>query len=411
MDPEDYSELIAHLAPVPRTEVVSVHAAIGRRIGTEVVATRSVPAFPTSAMDGFALDEAALTAAGNGAAITVVGDTPAGHAAAPLHPGSAVRVMTGAPVPAGSEAVVPVELTDAEQTGPAPSTIRIASLPETASEGWNIRSVGEDICAGEVVLSAGERLTSAGVGTLVMLGIDEIEVLAPARIGLVVTGDELRTHEAQTPSDEPDAPGDDAVVATAATDPTILNSNLPMLAAALRATGADVREAICDDDPSQLLSVLTDMDGAVDLVLTTGGISAGAYEVVRQALEGNCSSFDRVGMRPGSPQGYGRFAGLPLLHFPGTPQGAFLAFHLFARSLLTGRTLRTRWKKGLCAGPAISRHSRAVLLRPGAFTAAGEIQVEPRSRLRDFAAAEAIVRVSPGTDELTAGTVIDYLDC
>ena len=392
MDPEDYSELIADLAPARRTEVVAAHEAIGRTVSADIVAVHPVPAFPTSAMDGFALDEAAWAAAARGEEITVVGDTPAGHESAPLSPGCAVRVMTGAPVPTGAEAVVPVELTDAEPTGPAPATIRLASVPETARDGWNIRSVGEDIASGEVVVAAGARLTSAGVGTLIMLGIEEVEVFTAARVGVIVTGDELRTH-------------------AEATGPTIFNSNLPMLVSALSAIGVEVSEAICGDEPAELLGLLNAMEDEVDLVLTTGGISAGAFEVVRQALETEHSTFDRVSMRPGSPQGHGRFGTLPMLHFPGTPQGAFLAFHLFARSLLVGRPLRSRWKKGLCAGPGPARHGKAVTFRPGGFTDTGEIASAARSRLRDFAAADVIVRIPQGTGEIPAGSVIEYLDC
>jgi molybdopterin molybdotransferase len=393
VDPEDYSELIADLAPARRTEVVAAHEAIGRTVSADIVAVRPVPEFPTSAMDGFALDEAAVAAAGRGEEITVVGDTPAGHESAPLSPGCAVRVMTGAPVPTAAEAVVPVELTDAEPTGPAPSTIRLASVPETARDGWNIRAVGEDIAGGEVVVAAGARLTSAGVGTLIMLGIEEVEVIAAARVGVIVTGDELRAHAAE------------------ATGPTIFNSNLPMLVSALSATGVEVSEAICGDEPDQLLGLLNGMEDEVDLVLTTGGISAGAFEVVRQALESEHSTFARVGMRPGSPQGHGRFGTVPMLHFPGTPQGAFLAFHLFARSLLVGRPLRSRWKKGICAGPGPARHEKAVTFRPGGFTDTGEIAAAARSRLRDFAAADVIIRIPQGTGETPAGSVIEYLDC
>src|SRR5699024_10494023 len=127
VDPEDYSERIADLAPARGAALVAPPEATGRTVSAAFVAVRPVPAFPTSAMDGFALDEAAWAAAARGEEITVVGDTPAGHESAPLSPGCAVRVMTGAPVPTGAEAVVPVELTDAEPTGPAPATIRLAS--------------------------------------------------------------------------------------------------------------------------------------------------------------------------------------------------------------------------------------------------------------------------------------------
>lgn len=415
MDPEDYCDLLAELAPPFGTEIVAAREAVGRTTVDDVVAAHSVPAFPTSAMDGFALDREALTAARQGEDITVVGDVPAGHDAVRLRRCSAVRVMTGAPIPTGAEAVVPVEFTDAQPTGPAPQSLRVCSLPASADRGWNIRSVGEDIAVGDVIVPSGSRLTAAGVGTLAMLGIGGVAVRRRPRIGLIVTGDELRTGESAAPTAgaEAHAPaaGDGTASSSEETGPTVRNSNLPMLSAAITALGGEPVEAICRDDTSEFLNALRGMEDDVDLVLTTGGISAGAFEVVRQSLEGRHSQFLRLGMRPGSPQGYGRFGSLPLLHFPGTPQGAFVSFHLFARSLLSGRTLRARWTKGIYSGPDLDEHSRAVAFRPGSYTDTGEIRDLGRSRLTNFAAAEVIVRIPRGTGTLTAGSVVDCLEC
>ena len=317
MDPEDYSELVAGLAPDLRTETTPIRNAVGRITGTDIIAPRSVPDFAASAMDGFALDGAALNAARIGDPIRVIGDIPAGHRAVALQPGCAVRVMTGAPVPTDAEAVVPVELTDARQTGPAPETIRIDSLPSSVPPGWNIRAIGEDMKRGDPVLTAGERITAAGLGVLAMLGITEVETIRTPRIGLIATGDEIQVTD----------PTDDTPTEAAAA--SIFNSNLPMLAAAVGGLGAVPIEATSRDDAEELISVLTSMQAEADLVVTTGGISAGAFEVVRQALESDHSTFGRLDMRPGSPQGFGRFGTLPLIHLPGTPQGAFVAFHLF----------------------------------------------------------------------------------
>ena len=411
MDPEDYSELIAGLAPDLRTETTPIRNAVGRITGAGITAARSVPDFAASAMDGFALDGAALNAARNGEPIRVIGDIPAGHRAVALQPGCAVRVMTGAPVPTDAEAVVPVELTDARQTGPAPETIRIDSLPGPVPSSWNIRAIGEDMERGDTVLAAGERITAAGLGVLAMLGIAEVETIRTPRIGLIVTGDEIQAID----------PTDDTP--TEATAASIFNSNLPMLAAAARGLGAEPIEATSRDDADELLSLLTSMQAEADLVVTTGGISAGAFEVVRQVLERDHSTFRRLDMRPGSPQGFGRFGTLPLIHLPGTPQGAFVAFHLFVGSLLTGRSLRQRWRKGILAGPSLRQHGNAVTFRPGTFTESGEILAADRARLPNFASADVIIRIPRGTGsehdsdsprssgELSAGTVIDYLEC
>jgi molybdopterin molybdotransferase len=405
LDPEDYCELIAALAPNLHTETTPVRSALGRTRATDISAPRSVPGFAASAMDGFALDGDALNSARDGKSIRVVGDTPAGDPAVTLQTGCAVRVMTGAPVPTDAEAVVPVELTDAQQTGPAPDVIRIDSLPETVPAQWNIRAIGEDMSRGDIVLTAGQRITSAGVGVLAMLGVTEIDVVRRPRIGLIVTGDEIQGTD-QTGESRTEA-------ATAA----IFNSNLPMLAAAVRGFGADPVEATCSDDADELRGVLTTMSTEADLVVTTGGISAGAFEVVRQVLEPDHSTFRRLAMRPGSPQGFGFYGTLPLIHLPGTPQGAFVAFHLFVGSLLTGKLLRQRWRKGILAGPDLRPHGNAVTFRPGTFTESGEILPADRAKLPNFATADVIIRIPAGTDaprgsaELCAGTAVDYLEC
>ncbi|RBP64196.1 molybdopterin molybdotransferase [Brevibacterium sanguinis] len=400
MEPEDYDRLLADLRPRPTSEVVGLEAALGRRTAHEVRAPQSVPRVPTSAMDGFALDAAALAAARSGGEVSVVGDIAAGRPYVVLEQGTAVRVMTGAHVPSGAEAVVPVEFTDAQPAGGVPSTIRIADLPADLPSGWNIRRVGEDVGAGTVVLAPGDLITDAGTGLLAMLGIAAVDVTRPLHVGLIVTGDELG------------AP--DAVVADAsAQSPAalILNSNLPMLEAAIASAGASAHTRVCGDDPEAFLQVLEELSADTDLVITTGGISQGAYEVVRSALEGAHSTFGRVAMRPGGPQGHGRYRGTPLLHFPGTPAAAHVSFHLFARTLLGAGPLANRWRKAVAAGDDLSGHPRGVSLRPGVFTPNGEVEAMPRSRLHDFARADAIIRVPRAPAAFRPGDVVDILPC
>lgn len=393
MEPEEYCRLILASAPQRTEETIPTMSGHGRIAAEDVIADSPIPGFATSAMDGFALDETALTSARTGAEVDVRGDIPAGARPVDITPGTAVRVMTGAQVPATAEVVVPVEYTDAERTGPAPDRIRISSWPKGARPGWNIRAVGEDTGSGDTVITAGEVINSAGVGTLAMMGRETIRVRRPLTIGLIVTGDELVTDSATS------------------SQPFIHNSNLPMLSSAIAAAGAIPVERSCGDDPAVFRQIVDELRDSVDLIITTGGISAGAFEVVRQELGDEHSTFLRLSMRPGGPQGHGRIAGVPLLHFPGTPTGAFLSFHLFARSVIAARPLASRWRKAVYTGPEITGHSTAVSLVPGRFTAGGEIAAFDRSRLRDFAGAEVIIRVPRAPEAIRHGEVITVLDC
>ena len=388
VEPEDYCRLIARDLPVG-VETVPLAEAVGRILARDVAADAPIPGFATSAMDGYAFDAQALGVARTGAPITVAGDIPAGHPPVQIPAGCAVRVMTGAQVPDTAEAVVPVELTDASRTGAVPDTVVVAGLPERLRAGWNIRDVGEDTALGDVVAIGGQRLNAAGVGTLAMLGITDVEVLRRPRIGLIVTGDELRG---------PHAAG-----------PTIPNSNLPMLAAAITAHGGTAVPATSGDDPAEFLTALDRLAPDVDLVITTGGISAGAYEVVRAALDGESSQFLRVDQRPGGPQGYGQRAGIPLLHLPGTPSGAYLSFHLFVRSLLSGIPLGERWQRAVYTGPELAGHRRGMSLVPVTLAADGCVVPAARARLRDFAAADAILRVPGAPAVIADGDIVDIL--
>ncbi|MCF2588253.1 molybdopterin molybdotransferase MoeA [Brevibacterium sp. UCMA 11752] len=393
MEPEEYCRLIISSAPPHTVETIPTASAIDRTAAADVIADAPIPAFATSAMDGFAFDESALDSSRAGAEVALSGDIPAGAVPVDIAPGTAVRVMTGAQVPSSAVAVVPVELTDAEATGPAPEHIRVPSWPTRLHAGWNIRRVGEDTQVGDAVIRSGETISSAGVGTLAMMGRETVSVLRPLTIGLIVTGDELRTG------------------LTTSVQPFIHNSNLPMLSSAITAAGAIPVERSCGDDPDAFLQIIDELSGRVDLIITTGGISAGAFEVVRQALSGDHSSFLRLALRPGGPQGYGRCGDVPLLHFPGTPTGAFLSFHLFARSLLEARLLGSRWKKAVYAGPDIIGHNKAVSLLPGRFTTAGDVEALDRSRLRDFAAADVIIRAPRAPGTIRTGDIIAVLDC
>ena len=320
-------------------------------------------------MDGFAVRSGDLSGT-SVVELPVVADLPARPGeVAPLAPGTAVRIMTGAPIPQGADLVVPVEHTDAAPDGPAPARVRIG-VDASRESGRHLRGRGEEIARGAVLAEAGDRVGPGLIGLARTLGLAQLTVTAPPRVSVVVTGDEL-TEDA--------APGQEG---------TVRESNGTMLAAALAADGCTARMLRSGDDPAALAEVLAEAEQDADLVLTTGGIGHGAYDVVKELLGPrgrNSSEFVHLALRPGGPQGAGRLpGGTPVVHLPGTPVGALVGYHLFVRPLLPGGAIaphrlaledpeglvaRSRRRDGLVvlAGRAVTGEQgrRAVQLLPG----------------------------------------------
>ncbi len=220
--------------------------------------------------------------------------------------------MTGAPVPDGATAVVPVEATDGRTD--------VVTITVPSVEGRHIRRAGEDVAAGTTVLRAGQVVTPAVVGLAAALGLHALSVIPRQRVLVISTGSELV------------APG-------AALRPgQIYESNSLMLAAAIREAGADVVAAVtASDDVAQFTAVLDRYAAESDLIITSGGVSAGAYEVVKDAF-GRAGDqgveFVKVAMQPGMPQGAGRVAGTPIVTVPGNPVSALVSFEVFIRPAL-----------------------------------------------------------------------------
>ncbi len=327
-DPWDWRELLRERIQLvaPAVQVPLAEAA-GRLLAAELRSPEDVPALALSAMDGFAVRRSELTAPGE-SVLPVSGDLPArpgGAVQLPLK--HALRIMTGAPVPRGADAVIPVEDTDADPFGPSPGRVTIRSSA-TVPPLRHIRTPGEEIARGEVLAARGERIGAGLIGLAATLGLGALPVRERLRVGVVVTGDELVGGGA------PGVPGD-----AAPADGAIRESNGTMLAAALAEEGARPRVRSSSDDPGELLRVLEQMADC-DLVITTGGIGHGAYDVVRSALGprgAGTSRFEHLALRPGGPQGCGRLpGGTPVVHLPGTPVGALVGYHLFVRPLLPG---------------------------------------------------------------------------
>ncbi|MFJ4169101.1 gephyrin-like molybdotransferase Glp [Paenarthrobacter sp. NPDC089714] len=288
--------------------------ALGRALAVDLHAPRSLPPFDNSQMDGFAVRTSDL--ADGGAVLKVAAPIPAGAAPEALRPGFAVPIMTGAMIPEGADAVVPIEKA-VPDTFPAPGADAEVRLPATAP-GTFVRNVGSDIAEGQLALAAGTQLGPAQLGLLAAFGLTTVEVRRPVRVLLVTTGDEVVE------------PGQSLTAGK------IFDSNGTLLEASMRQAGLEVvRTGISDDHPESLLAVLRGHAAQVDLMVTTGGVSKGAYEVVRQALAAEDVDFVPVAMQPGGPQGIGRFQGVPFLGFPGNPVSCLVSFEMFLRPALS----------------------------------------------------------------------------
>jgi molybdopterin molybdotransferase len=308
----EHQGIVASLVQPVSPTSVPLRVAAGRVLARGYVAGLALPSFDNSAMDGYALRAADVAAAGTAdpVRLPVTEDIPAGRLdVPPLAPGTAHRIMTGAPLPAGADTVVQVELTDG-----GTEVVAISAAPRT---GTNIRYAGEDVEAGQQVLTTGITLGPAQLGLLAALGIAEVQVLPPVRVLVLSTGSELV------------APGTPLRLGQ------IYDSNGLILAAAVDSCGAqsELLRFVADDVAQFHAALATRLDD-VDLIVTTGGISAGAYEVVKDALANTEVAFAKVAMRPGMPQGAGIYRGIPIVTFPGNPVSALVSFEVFLRPVL-----------------------------------------------------------------------------
>ena len=291
--------------PLPRVtcDLAESH---GLALAEDVVAPHDVPPFANSAMDGFAV--LATDVARTPVDLEIIEDVAAGNVAAKaVTAGSAVRIMTGAPMPAGADTVVPVE--DSETDG---STVRLlAGRPS----GANVRAAGGDLRAGDLVMEAGTRIDATKLAVLASLGISPTVRRRPV-VAIFSTGDELRSP--QTRDLEPGA---------------IRDSNRPLIHQLLLELGCDVQDlGIVPDDAQALRGTLEHGFPEADLIVSSGGVSMGDRDLVRQVI-GDIGSVDlwKVAVKPGKPFAFGRVAGRPFFGLPGNPVSVFVSFEQFVR--------------------------------------------------------------------------------
>ncbi|MGC5165596.1 gephyrin-like molybdotransferase Glp [Luteimicrobium sp. DT211] len=398
---------VALVEPLPIVDL-PLDEAVGAILARDLVALLDLPPFDAAAMDGYALRRADAAGA---ATVTIIGEAAAGTTFdGVVGPGEAVRIMTGAPLPDGADVVVPVERTSARTFAPdgdAPPDERHVTVPAlTADDRAHVRRRGEDVAADAVVANAGTVVSARLAALAAALGHGTLPVHRPPVVAVLSTGDEL------TPAGAPLAPG------------RIPDSNSVLLAGAVRGAGARaVRTGGVPDTPAALAAAL---DGAVragaDLLVTTGGVSVGAHDVVRALLArlpgdaaaepGAATDADvaAVGMQPGKPQALARWRGVPWVAAPGNPTGAYASFELFVRPMLARlRGVRgpepTDESRVVAAGWRSPRGRQQIV--PVRLDDAGRVApVGDGHRLSALARADGLAVVPADTHEVDVGDAV-----
>ena len=394
---EEHQRVVAELIAARPAATVGLAEAEGLVLAADVIAPLSLPVFDNSAMDGYAVraEDVAGASDENPVKLPVADDIPAGRTdPLTLAPGTAHRIMTGAPLSAGATAVVPVEMTDG---GIETVTIRAAPTP-----GQHFRRAGEDVTAGTTVLRAGQPVTPAALGLAAALGIGELTVIPRQRVLVMSTGSELVSAGTEL------RPGQ------------IYESNAIMLAAAVREAGGEVvASPTSSDDVAQFRAVLQGYAGQADLIITSGGVSAGAYEVVKDAFggSGDAVEFVKVAMQPGMPQGAGRINGCPIVTLPGNPVSALVSFEVFIRPALRaamGLPQAHRPRRGAVLTDSLTSPRGKRQFRRGVYDrTAGTVTTygPPASHhLRWLASANCLLEIAEDVTEMSAGEQVRLWD-
>lgn len=384
--------IIAANAPAGPAEAAPLGEALGRILASDLRADMDWPPFDTSAMDGYAVRLADVAAPGASLPEkrqpVMAGDAPP----EPLRPGEAVRVMTGAPLPEGTEAVIPVERSRRSE-----NTVAFDAVP---SPGAHLRRRGESIRAGSVVLAAGRRLTAGDLALAAVAGADPVRVFARPRVAVAATGNELVAAGGKP------GPGQ------------IRDSNGPMLAALCRARGWPARERRrVADDASGIAPLFSSAGAEEDVLVTSGGVSAGDLDLLPDAArrEGFEILFHGVAVRPGKPVAFGRRGATLWFGLPGNPVSTSVCFHLFVRFALD--CLEGNPRPGaprICARLAkdIREGARESYRDAALSNVNGAVSVEPLSTAgsHDIAAharADALIRIPAGAGIQPAGTAVE----
>jgi molybdopterin molybdotransferase len=385
-------------------EKIALDQAAGRILARDIIARMDLPPFSNSSMDGFAVIAHDLRGAGskNPIRLTVVGDIAAGRQSDhTVGPGQTMRIMTGAPLPDGADAVVPVEDTDfgVRQVGvSAPETVRIF---RPVGPGAYIRSAGEDLVSGSTVLPKGQRLRPQDIAMLASLGQAEVWVRRKPVVAILSTGDELLPVEADL------TPG------------KIRESNAYALAVQLASCGAvPVRLGIVADNADAVEEHLElARSKSVDMIISSAGVSVGAFDYVRDVVEAKGDLlFWRVNMRPGKPLAVGRYHQIPFVGLPGNPVSAYIGYEVFLRPAIYKMAGDLQWRREVRRGVLtedIKSDGRESYLRGQVYQEKGVDKLrltghQGSGNLFSLVQASALIVVPAGVNSLPAGADVNY---
>lgn len=391
--------ILAPIRPLGRTAVLPLVDAVGRLTGGDARADGDVPPFTNTSMDGYAVrsDDVRTARQSAPAILTVVGVIRAGHPATePLQPGQCYKIMTGAPVPASADAVVPVEYTDGRGLGESVAIYR------QVKPGTNLRYQGEDMRQGTVVVPRGTTITPPLIGMLATIGLSRVEVIAPPTVAILSTGDELREPG------EPLSPG------------TIRNSNSYALAAAIQEAGGEpILYPSAPDDPDAIRALFIRAAQECDLLVSSGGVSVGDYDFVKPVIEelGHLSLW-RVNLKPGKPLAFGDVMDKPILGLPGNPVSALVTFELFVRPAIRALLGDTAWQRPRLHLPLLTPFTtiedRRQYVRCRLVVNAGQLLLWPHGNQgsavqSSWQNVDALMVVPEGTGPYQAGDMVDAL--
>ncbi len=367
-------------------------------LAQDIYARWPLPSFDNSSMDGYAVISADLVNASESSPVTlpVIDDIPAGFKSLEtLQSGQAIRIMTGAPMPAGADSVIPIESTDGGS--------EIVQIRAAIELGSCIRHEGEDVRAGELVLTKGTYVGPRQIALIAAVGHGAISVIPKPRVAVLATGSELVE------------PGTDLKFGL------ISDSNSFLITAIASDSGAAAyRLPPAEDDEDKLIEILEDQVHRADLIITTGGVSMGAYDPVKAAfLKLGTAQFHQVAMQPGMPQGFGSVgeAAIPIITLPGNPVSAYISFETFIRPAIRkmrGLTQLQRPQRAAILKGALRSPINKVQFARARFIEGG--QVEPVGTgqgshvLGGLAQADALIVIPVGVDSIASGDQVQVID-